>query len=171
METWDVIRARRNVREFSDQPISPEDLDHVLEAGRLTPSSRNWQPWDFVAVTDPVQLAQLAGVWKGAWHVAGARAAVAIVAPTIDTDRDRDTLHFDLGQVVMMLMLAAADLGIGTSHAHVDDKDLASRLLGLPPDRFVAHLVSFGYPADGPLRPRRKVNRRPFDELVHRGTW
>lgn len=52
METWDAIRARRNVREFSDQPISPDDLDRILEAGRLTPSSRNWQPWDFVAVTD-----------------------------------------------------------------------------------------------------------------------
>ncbi|HEY3429005.1 MAG TPA: nitroreductase family protein, partial [Acidimicrobiia bacterium] len=74
METWDAIRARRNVREFSEQPINPDDLDRILEAGRLTPSSRNWQPWDFVVVTDPDRLGELAGVWRGAWHVAGARA-------------------------------------------------------------------------------------------------
>ena len=48
METWDAIRARRNVRRFEDRPIPPEDLDQILEAARRTPSSTNQQGWDFV---------------------------------------------------------------------------------------------------------------------------
>jgi nitroreductase len=171
MEAWDAIRARRNVREFSDQPISPNDLDRILEAGRLTPSSRNWQPWDFVVVTEGDRLAQLAGVWRGAWHVAGARAAVAIITPSVESEREDRTLHFDVGQAVMSLMLAATDLGIGTGHANVDDQDLARAVLGFPADRTCSHLISFGYPAGRPLRPRTKVNRRPFEEVVHLDRW
>jgi nitroreductase len=97
METWDAIRARRNVRQFSDQPISTDDLDRILEAGRLTPSSRNWQPWDFVVVTDRAQLAALAGVWRGAWHVADSQAAVAIITPAVESGGEEKLLHFDVG--------------------------------------------------------------------------
>ena len=170
METWDAIRARRNVRQFSQQPIEPKDLDRILEAGRLTPSASNWQPWDFIVVTDPGRLKELSGVWRGAWHVADSPASVAIVTPPVEAARE-NMLHFDVGQAVMSLMLAAADLGIGTGHAHVDDQELARKVLGFPADRHCAHLISFGYPADRPLRPRTKVNRRPFEELVHRDSW
>lgn len=171
METWDAIRARRNVRQFSDEPIAPDDLDRILEAGRLTPSSRNWQPWDFVVVTNLDRLTELAGVWRGAWHVADARAAVAIVTPRVESQQEEAILHFDVGQAVMSLMLAATDLGIGSGHAAVADQALARTILGFPEDRLCAHLVSLGYPADEPLRPRTKVNRRPFAEVVRRERW
>ncbi len=52
METWDAITSRRNVRQFSQQPISPDDLDRILEAARRTPSAGNKQQWDFIVVTD-----------------------------------------------------------------------------------------------------------------------
>ena len=52
METWDAISSRRNVREFTDEPLPAEALERILEAGWRAPSSRNWQPWDFVVVTD-----------------------------------------------------------------------------------------------------------------------
>jgi len=48
------------------------DLAKILEAGRLAPSAKNWQPWNFVLVTDSDQLRDLTGVWQGAWHVGGA---------------------------------------------------------------------------------------------------
>lgn len=64
METWDAITSRRDVREFEDRPLPGEHLDRVLEAGRRSPSSRNWQPWDFVVVTDREQLKELAKVWR-----------------------------------------------------------------------------------------------------------
>ena len=60
METWDAIRSRRNVRQFEPRTLSDADLDRILEAGRIAPSSRNWQPWDFVVVTDRDQLVRLA---------------------------------------------------------------------------------------------------------------
>ena len=71
----------------------------------------------------------------------------------------------------MIMMLAAADLGIGSAHSAVGDQDLARQLLGLPADRTCAYLISLGYPADRPLAPIKRPNRRPFDELVHRGRW
>ncbi|HET6505070.1 MAG TPA: nitroreductase family protein, partial [Amycolatopsis sp.] len=81
METWDAIRSRRNVREYTDEPIAREQLAQILEAGRRSPSSRNWQPWDFVVVTDRDQLGELSKVWQGAGHVARSAATIALVAP------------------------------------------------------------------------------------------
>jgi nitroreductase len=77
METWDAITARRNVREFEDRPLPREHLERILEAGRRAPSSRNWQPWDFILVTDREHLRELAKVWRGAGHVANSAATIA----------------------------------------------------------------------------------------------
>jgi nitroreductase len=170
METWQAMTSRRNVREFSDVDVRPADLDRILEAGRRSPSARNSQPWDFILVTDREQITALAGVWRGAWHVANARAVIAVVAPVVPSS-ERATLQFDLGQATISMMIAAADLGVGTAHASVSDQDLARRLLGFPEDRFCSNLISVGLPADGELMPIKNLNRRPFDEVVHRGRW
>ena len=171
METWDAIRARRNVRVFDERPIADDDLDRILEAGRRAPSSRNWQPWDFVVVTDRSRLPELAQVWRGAAHVAGAAAVVVFLGPVLDDERQQGWLLYDHGQATMSMALAAADLGIGSSHAAVQDQDLARSLLGFPDDRYAVSLLSLGYPAERPLVPLRKPDRRPFDDVVHRGRW
>lgn len=169
MDTFDALFARRNVREFSDRAIAPDDLDRILEAARRTPSSRNTQPWDFVVVTDEDRLQELTQLWKGAWHVAGAAAAIALVAPK--GEAQEHWIYYDLGQATMSIMAAAAALGIGTAHASVTDQELAQRLLGYPDGHFTAALISLGYPADRPLAPLKKPNRKPFDEVVHREAW
>jgi nitroreductase len=69
------------------------------------------------------------------------------------------------------MTLAATDLGIGNCHARVADLDLARELLGVPADRDWAFLISLGYPADRPLKPVKKPDRRPFRDVVHRGRW
>ncbi len=172
MQTWDAIRARRDVREFADRRIADADLDRVLEAGRRSPSSRNWQPWDFVVVTDRAQLQELSRVWRGGGHVARSAATIALVGPVLAGDDHRHgSLWYDLGQVSISIMVAAADLGIGSGHSAVADQDLARIVLGLPPDRFCAHLIPLGYPAGRPLRPVERPDRRPFGEVVHRGRW
>ena len=79
MQTWDAITSRRNVRSFADRPIPAADLDRILEAGRRAPSSQNWQPWDFIIVTDREQLRVLAKVWRGAGHVATSAATIAVI--------------------------------------------------------------------------------------------
>jgi nitroreductase len=169
METWDAIRARRNVRRYADRPISNADLERILEAGRRTPSSMNQQRWDFVVCTE--HLEALAGVWQGAGHVAGSAAAIALVAPSDGDPRTRESIQYDLGQVTMSMMLAAADLGIGSGHAAVADQELARRLLGLPDDRECAWLIALGHPEGPPLAPIARPRRRPFEEVVHREVW
>jgi len=171
VETWDAIRARRNVRQFTDRPISKEDVDRILEAGRRSPSAMNQQSWDFVVVTDRKQLQELAKVFRGAFHVATSAATVAIVVPETDDPHSRELIWFDLGQVTMSMMIAAADSGIGSGHASVVDQDLARKILGHPNDHTAALLIAFGYPADRPLAPLKTPNRRPFDDVVHRDHW
>jgi nitroreductase len=169
MQTWEAITSRRNVRTFDGRPVPAADLDRILEAGRRSPSSQNWQPWDFILVTDRAQLRELARVWRGAAHVAGSAATIVVIGPAADNEFGR--AQFDLGQATMSMLLAAADLGIGTCHAGVTDLELARELLGFPADRPWAFLVSLGYPADRPLTPVRNPRRRPLDEVVHRGRW
>ena len=171
METWDAIRARRNVRAYTADPIEPAQLDRILEAARRTPSSRNWQPWDFVVVTEREHLEQLATVWQGAGHVATSAATIALVTAVHEGERDRAIAQYDLGQATMSIMIAAADLGIGSGHSAVGDQDLARRLLDLPGDRVCAYLIALGHPADRPLAPLTRINRRPFEEVVHRERW
>ena len=171
MQTWDAIRARRNVRTFEDRPIPPEDLDRILEAAWRAPSARNEQPWDFVVCTERDTLRRLAETWRGAGHVAGSAATVVLVAPIPTDQRARDWITYDMGQATMSMMLAAADLGIGSCHAALEDQGLARRILGLPDDRYCVGQVAFGYPADRPLRPMDRPNRRPIGEVVHRERW
>jgi nitroreductase len=171
VETWDAIRSRRNVRSYAKRAIAPQDLDRILEAARRTPSAGNQQAWDFVVCTDPEQLTQLAQVGPAAGHVASAAATIALVAPGSDDARMHDLVQLDLGQATMSVMLAAADLGIGSGHAGVQDQELARRLLGVPGDRFCALLIALGVPADRPLAPIGRPDRRPFADVVHRGHW
>jgi nitroreductase len=171
VETWDAIRARRNVRSYEDRPISPQDLERILEAARRSPSSVNEQPWDFVVCTERETLQELAKTWRYARHVGGSAATVVLVAP-IPSDQDaRDWIFYDMGQATMSMMLAAADLGIGSGHAALNDQALARQLLGIPEDRFCVGLVAFGYPADRPLSPIARPKRRPLDDVVHRERW
>ena len=171
MDVWDAIRARRNVREFASRPLPPDDLEQILEAGRRSPSSRNWQPWDFIAVTDRDRLEQLAAVWRGAGHVAGSAATIALIAPVTGDQRQRDHCQYDLGQATISMMIAAAGLGIGSAHAAVEDQRLARQMLGCPEGRFCAYLIAFGYPAGRPLTPLRNPDRRPFEDVVHWDRW
>jgi nitroreductase len=136
METWAAITSRKNVRDYSDEPLASADVDRVLEAG--------------------------------AGHVARSQATVAVVAPIPEDDSRARMIEYDLGQMTMQLMIAAADLGIGTAHAFVQDQDVARAVLGHPEDKRCAWLITMGYPADGPLRPIEKLNRRSFDDVVHR---
>jgi len=171
METWDAITARRNVRDYKDRPLPADALERILEAAWRAPSARNVQPWDFVVVTDRAQLQELSQVWRGAGHVAGAAAAVVIVIDEEPVDVSKEVVLYDIGQASIQMMIAAADLGVGSGHSSVGDQDLARRLLGLPENKLARYVIDFGYPADRPLKPIMNPKRRPFDEVVHQGKW
>jgi nitroreductase len=171
METWDAIAARRNVREYTTEPVSEADLNRIAEAGWRAPSAKNRQAWDFIIVTDRAQLQELSTVWRGAGHIAGAPAAIVFVVPEPPDERRLVVDQYDVGQATMAMMIAATDLGIGTGHSSVGDQEKARAILGVPEGYVVAFMLGVGYPADRPLKPIRKPNRRPFDEVVHHGHW
>src|SRR4051794_2820621 len=100
METWDAIRARRDVRAYEGRPIAGDDLDRILDAGRRAPSARNKQPWDFVVVTEPDDLRALSEVSRSGGHVAGSAATIAILGRVPEDDRQVRLVNFDLGQAV-----------------------------------------------------------------------
>jgi nitroreductase len=116
-------------------------------------------------------LQELSTVWQGARHIASAPAAIALIAPVPPDERRKLLDQYDLGQATMAMAIAATDLGIGTGHSAVGDQEKARAILGVPDDHNVAYLLGVGYPADRPLTPIRKPARRPFDEVVHRGSW
>jgi nitroreductase len=175
METWDAIRARRNVRRFEDRPIDRADLERILDAGRRAPSAKNRQWWDAVVCTDRQQLQDLSGVWTSAGHVATSAATVVLIIEDTDDARLANLVQLDLGQAIMSMMIAAADLGIGSGHASVGPgeqvQELARTVLGHPEGRRAAFMVAFGYPAERPLAPIEKMDRRPLDEVVHYDRW
>ena len=165
----DAIRSRRNVRAYAPRPIAAGDLDQILEAARRSPSSQNSQPWDFVLVTGRDQLVRLSEVWFGGTHIASSAATIALI--TEAEKAGRGAVQFDLGQVTMSIMIAAAGLGIGSCHSAVGDQDLARELLGHPAGTTCSLLISLGYPEGRPLAPIRRPDRRPLADLVHREHW
>jgi nitroreductase len=171
METLDAIRSRRNVRVYEDRPIDDADLQQILDAGRRTPSSRNEQRWDFVVVSDRDRLEGLSHIWQGARHIPDSAVTVALVGPDPDEPRVRESVAYDMGQLTMSMMLAAADLGIGSGHSSAHNVEVGRDVLDLPEGLRVWWLIGFGYPADRPLRPIERPARRSLDDLVHHETW
>jgi nitroreductase len=171
METWDAYRARRNVREFSTTAIPSEVLDQILEAGRRAPSAKNRQPWDFVVVTERAALEALSKVWVGAGHVARSAATIVIVTPVENGADAISHAEFDLGQATMAMALMAADHGIGSGHALAHDQEVVRSVIGLPPTHRAAYVLALGFPSAGPLHPIERLDRRPFDEVVHWHRW
>ncbi|MGB5758133.1 MAG: nitroreductase family protein [Acidimicrobiales bacterium] len=171
METWDALLARRQVRDYADTAVDEGLLRQVLEAGRRSPSSRNTQRWDFVVVTDDGVKADLARTWQGAHWTPGAPVVIALVAPVVDDDLQRLSIEYDLGQAATAMLVAAADLGLGSGQSSSRDQELARSILDLPPDRYCSKLLTIGHPADRPLAPIENPDRRSFDDVVHWGRW
>ncbi len=170
MDTWDAITSRRQVRSFTSDPISEQDLERILEAGRRAPSSRNRQPWDFVLVTDPDQIERLSQTWPGASWIPGSAATIALMIPKTE-GREAVRDGFDLGMATIQIMIAATGLGIASGQASCGDQELAREVLGFPEDRQCHMFIALGYAADRPLRPIKTPARRDLEDVAHHGTW
>lgn len=171
MNVLDAIRLKRSVRRFTPDPLPDDAVRTILNAGRRAQSSKNTQPWQFVAVTDRDILTQLSRTGDFAGHLAGAALGVVIVTPD-DPDR-RDWLMFDVGQAAAYMQLAAWELGIGSVIATIYHPDEAQAILGVPAGYRCDVALSFGFPADASVltAPPRQGGRNPLDEMVHRERW
>ncbi len=161
MNVTDAVRTFRAVRQFTDQPLPDDVTRAILNAGRRAQSSKNTQPWLFVAVRERETLRQLSKCGTYAGHLAGAALGVVLVA-TSETP-------YDLGQATAYMQLQAWELGVGSCIATIYDPDQAKAILGIPADHYVRYALSFGYPAPDDRRPAGLVKggRHAFEEVVH----
>ena len=170
MSVTDGIRTLRAVRRFRDAPLPEEAVRAVLNAGRRAQSSKNAQPWQFVAVRDKQTVQQLAQCGDFAGHLAAAALGVVLCTPA----SERQTwVAYDLGQATAFMQLAAWELGIGSCIAAMYEPEKAGAILGVPSDYAVGVAISFGYPEDQQTtsRPPSAGGRRPLDELIHWDRW
>jgi nitroreductase len=159
MDTYLAIASRREVRDYADRPIPDDVVNRILDAGRLSGSSRNAQRWELVIVSDKEALAEC--VYEPG-NVRGAALAVALAGAA---------RPFDFGRCAQNMLLAAWNDGVGASPNGVRDAEAAERLVGAP----VSIVLTFGYPAK-PRDPSARTaeewsgraNRKPLDEIVRR---
>jgi nitroreductase len=168
MDTFLAIASRREVRDYDGRPIADEVVTRILDAGRLSGSGSNRQPWRFVLVSGEAQAALANAVFEPD-NVRGAALVVALLVG------GKGPLSFDAGRCAQNMLLAAWNEGVGGSPNGVADRDAASAIVGVPQDWSIAIVLSFGYPA----RPRdpesrsaeewsARARRKPLDELVER---
>ncbi len=170
MNVSKAIRTKRAVRKFRPEALRRDEILAILNAGRRAQSSKNSQPWHFIAVQERETLRALAecGDWAG--HIAGAALAVAILTPE---PLAKFQTMFDAGQAAAYMQLAAWEMGIGSCPASIYQPEQARRILGFPDAWHLRIVLSFGYPADESIlrRPNRRGGRRPLEEIVHWERW
>lgn len=170
MNVSEAIRTKRAVRKFEQKPIPANAVKDILNAGRRAQSSKNTQPWRFIAIQDPERLQAVSKLGEYAGHLAGAALGVIILTPPPE---QRFSIMFDAGQAAAYMQLAAWELGIGSCLATIYEPEKARDLLGFPQDLHARIAISFGYPlSDGLITaPPRKGGRQPLEEVVHWEKW
>lgn len=163
METFEAIRTVLAVREYSDRIVPQTTIQHVVDAGRLTASSQNRQPWHFIVVQNRETLQQLAALSPSGPYIAGAAFAVVVtVKPTPPSVSDAS-------RAVQSMVLAAWSEGVGSNWVGVPKQpgerfDAMKNLLELPDDQEFVAILPFGYPAKAV--GKGKKNRKPLAEVA-----
>ncbi|HPD07191.1 MAG TPA: nitroreductase family protein [Candidatus Bipolaricaulis sp.] len=162
-EVLKAIHDRRSVRAFRSQPVEPEALEAILDAGRWAPSGRNTQPWRFVVVESEAKRAELGKLVPQRDMV---RTAPVTIAVLLDRAAGYDELKDAqaIGACAQNILLAAHALGLGACWiGRARDREVEA-LLGAREAEELMMLIPLGFPAEAP--PGRE--RRPLSELVRR---
>jgi nitroreductase len=169
VDTYLAITSKRDERRYSDASIPDDVVERILDAGRLTGSAQNRQPWEFLVLEDRAVVERLAEAVYAPANVLGAKLVVAV------TIAGRGPTSLDAGRAAQNMMIAAWNDGVVSCPNGLADPDRAANLLGLDGERRLAIVLSFGYPArprDPDSRPAeewsRRANRKPLDEIVRR---
>lgn len=167
METLLAIASRRDERRTLADPLPPELVLRLLDAGRLSGSSRNAQPWTFVVPTGLPRIEELAGAVFVPENVLTAGLVVAILV------HGKGPVIFDAGRAAQSMLLAAWAEGIASCPNGIADLDLARRSLAATDDETPVIVLSFGLP-ERPRDPElqtvaewsARANRKSIDEVV-----
>jgi nitroreductase len=165
MDTFEAIRTVRSVRDFEARNVPEETIKRILDAGRLSGSSKNTQPWQFVLIQDKNILNQLARCGDYAEHLTRANFAIAIV--TENTKR----ADYDAGRASENMFLAAWNEGVGSCIATMHRQDDAKKVLHIPDEYTIQVVISFGYPTADYKHPPRKGGRVPLESILHHNLW
>ena len=161
-----ALRHTRQVRQFSEEPISDADLDQILNVARWSGSSTNWQPWRFGVIRDRAKQERLAELAPNAKHVAGAATAIAIVMPGERPEWEM----YDEGRCAERILVAATALGLGAGIGWVTGKyrQGVADYLGLREPAYVRTLISLGHPSATARQPKSAPGeaRKPLSELL-----
>ena len=169
MEFAKLIEARYSVRKYRPDPVEDEKLQQVLEAARLAPTAANRQAFRLVVIRTGGREEELRRVYARPFFV---EAPLVIAACGIPGDNwvrsdGRNYVDVDVAIVMDHLILAAADLGLGTCWVGAFDPATAREVLGLPDDVEPLAFTPLGYPADEPGPKKRK----PLADLVRHERW
>ena len=196
MDFAEVLKRRKAVRNYVEEPIPQETLERIVARGRRVPSGGFSQGLRLVVVTDPDTRHRIAELAEEQEYVAMgfepwiSRAPAHIVIGTREEDdhdryRQPDKLqedgteihwpvpywHVDAGAAMMLLMLAAVDEGLGAGVFGVLDWKPIWELLGIPDDVLPVAIVTVGKVAPEPCSGSRRRGWKPLDEVVHWERW
>lgn len=160
MDIFDAIRTDLAVREYRDAPIPDAVAREIVEAGRLTASGGNRQPWRFIVVRDKDTLRKLAALAPTGPYIA--QAPLAIVVATTQSPYAVS----DASRAIQSMILDAWSHGIGSNWVGFHGFDAVKPVLGIPDDLDVLAIVPFGYPAR-PTGAGKKI-RKPLSEVAFR---
>jgi nitroreductase len=169
MEYSDVIRKRYSVRAYKPDPIEDEKLNQVLEAARLAPTAANMQPFQLIVVHTEGRQEEIKRIYRRDWFVQAPLVICACGIPEQSWKRRDGWLATEVDVTIAIdhLILAAADLGLGTCWIAAFDPDAARQVLGLPEGVVPLLFTPLGYPADEP----RVKERKAIETLVRFERW
>lgn len=171
MSFQDLIRQRYSVRAYKPDPVPDELLAQVLEAGRLAPTAANKQPFRVIVIHTQGREAELGRIYPREWFV---QAPLILCVCTVRAEAWQRAMydgksHADVDATIVMdhMVLAAADLGLGTCWIAAFNPAAAREILGLPEGVEPVLFTPLGFPADSP----RVRERKPIAELVRYERW
>lgn len=162
-----LIIKRYSVREFKNTPVESHKLEQVLEAARMAPSAVNFQPWHFIVVTRPENLAKLHLTYHREWF----RTAPVIIIACADHSQSwkrnidgKDSAEIDVAIAVDHITLQAADLNLGTCWVCNFDTQRCAEALKLPGHIEPVAMIPLGYPA---IEKAPGKKRKALEEIIH----
>lgn len=168
MDMQELLRKRRSIRKYTDNPIEKEKIDLLVRAVLLSPTSRNSRPWEFIMVEDRELLEKLSQAKAGAQSLKEATLGIVICADP----QKSDVWVEDTAIATIVLQLQAQDLGLGSCWIQIRERkyqegtpagEYVKKLLGIPENLEVESIVSLGYPAE--MRPEHKDDELLMDRV------
>lgn len=163
MDVLQSIKERRSIRQYSQEPVSEDQLTEILEAGRWAPSRGNSQPWKFIILNDDRIRQDLAAVISTGKFLAQAPRGIAVV---VDPEASKHPEQEGAAAIQNML-LAAHALGLGTCWISVYGTEwatAAAQVLGIPDGEQLISVVSIGHPAEVPEKGRKGLDEITFTD-------